>query len=256
MSRGNTNKVYPRKGETWAVFKNWDRNWFSDSERHRNYEFEFVEENAFSEPSEAGINSFPDPRFHNFDAERSYDKLQVRQIWAIYGDKDGLPKYYGQIEKIETCQEFVLHKGEAWAVYKNWNPQITCYELQDYEYDIVEILEVNNELISSRVLELVPGYNSVFKPRLKEEMILRMQISQAELLRFSHQMLFNSHASKLAVNCKVLGRSILLQCHPTCSVQVNMTCNHTKLWPFAYKNNQKKGGDLDQRVTAGSLSKY
>ncbi|KAL2458572.1 J domain-containing protein [Forsythia ovata] len=109
MSRGNTNKVYPRKGETWAVFKNWDRNWFSDSERRRNYEFEFVEENAFSELSEAGINSFPDPRFHNFDAERSYDKLQVGQIWAIYGDKDGLPKYYGQIEKIETCQEFVLH---------------------------------------------------------------------------------------------------------------------------------------------------
>ncbi|MED6156944.1 hypothetical protein PIB30_018866 [Stylosanthes scabra] len=35
--------VYPRKGETWALFKNWDIKWHKDPESHRKFEFEFVE---------------------------------------------------------------------------------------------------------------------------------------------------------------------------------------------------------------------
>nr|VDC79013.1 unnamed protein product [Brassica rapa] len=35
--------VSPRKGETWALFKNWDMNWSSEPDSHRNYEYEFVE---------------------------------------------------------------------------------------------------------------------------------------------------------------------------------------------------------------------
>ncbi|CAH8392009.1 unnamed protein product [Eruca vesicaria subsp. sativa] len=34
--------VYPRIGETWALFKNWDINWLSPSRRHE-YKYEFVE---------------------------------------------------------------------------------------------------------------------------------------------------------------------------------------------------------------------
>ena len=33
----------PRKGETWALFKNWDMNWSSEPDSHRKYEYEFVE---------------------------------------------------------------------------------------------------------------------------------------------------------------------------------------------------------------------
>ncbi|KAI4317664.1 hypothetical protein L6164_025515 [Bauhinia variegata] len=36
-------KVYPRKGETWALFKNWDIKWYADVESHRDNEYEFVE---------------------------------------------------------------------------------------------------------------------------------------------------------------------------------------------------------------------
>ncbi|KAL0647522.1 hypothetical protein Bca4012_045813 [Brassica carinata] len=32
-----------RKGETWALFKNWDINWSSEPASHRSYEYEFVE---------------------------------------------------------------------------------------------------------------------------------------------------------------------------------------------------------------------
>ncbi|KAJ1414268.1 hypothetical protein SESBI_19122, partial [Sesbania bispinosa] len=39
----STFKVYPRKGETWALFKNWDIKWYMDVESLRQYDFEFVE---------------------------------------------------------------------------------------------------------------------------------------------------------------------------------------------------------------------
>ncbi|CAN8300551.1 unnamed protein product [Cochlearia groenlandica] len=35
--------VSPRKGETWALFKNWDIKWSLEPDSHRKYEYEFVE---------------------------------------------------------------------------------------------------------------------------------------------------------------------------------------------------------------------
>ncbi|VVA95406.1 unnamed protein product [Arabis nemorensis] len=35
--------IIPRKGETWALFKNWDIKWSSEPDSHRNYEYELVE---------------------------------------------------------------------------------------------------------------------------------------------------------------------------------------------------------------------
>ncbi|KAF5204123.1 Dnaj subfamily b member [Thalictrum thalictroides] len=35
--------IHPRKGEIWALFKNWDIKWTSDPDNHRNYEFDYVE---------------------------------------------------------------------------------------------------------------------------------------------------------------------------------------------------------------------
>ncbi|MCL7023603.1 hypothetical protein MKW94_006125 [Papaver nudicaule] len=40
---GGTYKIYPRRGETWAIFKNWNINWNSDLDRNRDYEYELVE---------------------------------------------------------------------------------------------------------------------------------------------------------------------------------------------------------------------
>ncbi|RZC58605.1 hypothetical protein C5167_005911 [Papaver somniferum] len=34
--------IYPQKGETWALYKNWNIKWSSDSGNHREYEYEFV----------------------------------------------------------------------------------------------------------------------------------------------------------------------------------------------------------------------
>ncbi|KAK7387850.1 hypothetical protein VNO78_22646 [Psophocarpus tetragonolobus] len=249
--RSNIFTVYPRKGETWALFKNWDIKWYMDVESHQLYEFEFVEiltdyvegegvyvaymaklkgfvslfqnineENkSFQIPQQelfrfshrvpsvkmtgregVGIPSgsyefdpgalpvnleesaepenldakvgrcssgvantrssdrtepwmifeggasipkvnlersnmarekrdsvddrdtccappasssetieIPDTQFFNFDAGRALENFQIGQIWAFYSDEDGLPKYYGQIDKIESSPDLELH---------------------------------------------------------------------------------------------------------------------------------------------------
>ncbi|KAM7485140.1 hypothetical protein LguiA_001149 [Lonicera macranthoides] len=385
-SRRDTFKIYPRKGETWALFKDWDLKWYTDPKGKRNYAFDFVEvlseynddggvrvaclvkvkgfaclfcrklegtdsvlippkeifrfshqvpsfqmtggeredvpEGSFEldpaslptdlegvsipkkvelddekmhpngsgsrSPARAPSNSpepmtkpgedaqepdldfncngsqnhtnddgadvfeIPDPEFYNFDADKSPEKFQIGQIWALYSDEDGLPKYYGMIKKIDFLPEFTLHlswffacsppknmiqwldkkmpvscgkfktrkaklekytgvgsfshrlraeitdkkdiyaifprKGEVWALYKNWNAGMKCADLENCEYDMVEVLEENDLAIAVSLLEGVDGYKSVFKSKMEGESTVTMEIPRTELLRFSHQL--------------------------------------------------------------------
>ncbi|TYI05904.1 hypothetical protein ES332_A10G121100v1 [Gossypium tomentosum] len=217
----DTYKIFPRKGETWALFKNWNINWKSGSGTDQKYEYEFVEiisggvEDAgiqvaylnkvkgfgsvFSRTSKNGVDTFvvprnelfrfshkvpsfvltgkerkgvpkgsfeldtaalpeeiavpkvlkasgdsrhlsssysaaceilkptvgsdepvppasaskifeiPESEFYNFDADKTKEKFLVGQVWALYGDDDGLPKYYGEIKNIESHPVFKIH---------------------------------------------------------------------------------------------------------------------------------------------------
>lgn len=387
-------RIHPRKGETWALFKNWDIKWSSDPESHRKYEFEFVEvlseydDNVgvsivylrklkgfsciFCQISKKGIdsilippseilrfshmipsfkltgkerediprgaleldpaslpanieeisipdedsemevsdandscsvskcveelakpvtgsergwsnfqvdnethldaknsnpddvlkdggdpgsteeaNEIPAPDFGNFDAERTPEKFQVGQFWALYSDEDGMPKYYCRIKKIDSNPAFKLHvtwlvactppngmiqwldkemlttcgrfkatkskphiydnldsfshqlraepigkkneyaivprKGEVWALYKKWNADMKKSDLEDCEYDIIEVLDENASWIEVLFLEKVEGYTAVFKSQKRERAPFSMKIPCTELLRFSHQ---------------------------------------------------------------------
>ncbi|CAN4108663.1 unnamed protein product [Withania somnifera] len=42
MGKRGVYLVYPRKGETWALFKDWDIHWGSDPDNYRNYKYEIV----------------------------------------------------------------------------------------------------------------------------------------------------------------------------------------------------------------------
>ncbi|XP_062108565.1 uncharacterized protein LOC133819358 [Humulus lupulus] len=348
-SRG-TFVIYPRKGEIWALFKNWDIKWSSDPDAHRQSEYEYVEilsdyavdvgihvallskvngfvsifcrmekvgKKTFLVPpgellrfshmipsykmkgNERGvpIGSFeldpaalppikitteddsdmkmshsvpqhdsstipsapsptkveiPDPEFYNFDADKSKDKFQLGQIWALYSDEDGLPKYYGQITKIDFHPSFKLRiswlasvslssniirwsdedmpvscgrfkvdkgeedqvydsatsfshlvkaeptgrrseydilprKGEIWALYRNWSPNLNCSDLENCEYDIVEVLSATVLLINVMVLERVDGFKSVYKARGQGGSALTWSIPQVDFFKFSHQ---------------------------------------------------------------------
>ncbi|TXG71810.1 hypothetical protein EZV62_000389 [Acer yangbiense] len=210
------------------------------------------EHHSASQASTPEDIDIPEPEFYNFDAEKSEDKLQVGQIWSLYSDEDGLPKYYGVIVKIKKDPAFELHlrwlvscslpkgsiewhdedmpiccgrfkiskdgiqeytstgsfsyqvraepagkkkeynifpsKGEIWALYQNWNAEIKCSDLENCEYDVVEILNRNELQIEVLFLDRMDDFKSVFRPRVKESSsTATMEIPLVELLRFSHQ---------------------------------------------------------------------
>ncbi|XP_022721925.1 uncharacterized protein LOC111279228 [Durio zibethinus] len=354
-------KIYPRKGETWAVFKNWNIKWKSDTGTDQKYEYEFVEilsEDAegvgihvayltkvkgfvsvFCQLSKDGVDTFlippselfrfshrvpsfvlsgkegkglpkgsfeldpaslpeeivvpkdlkvdcdsihldssfssnseivkpmmgsgktalpdstsnafeiPESEFYNFDTDKSPEKFVIGQIWALYCDEDGLPKYYGEIKKIESKPVFKIHvrwllpcisqlvlgwydtnmpsccgrfrikrgsqvytstdsfshklkaeptgrkdeyailprKGEIWALYRNWTPNIKCSDLENWEYDIGQVIEETEWCRKVLILERVGGFNSVFKPQVKGGSNVTIEITQTYQLRFSHQ---------------------------------------------------------------------
>lgn len=355
-------KLYPKRGEVWALFKNWDMKWSSDPENHRNYTFEFVEvlseyekgssikvaylvkvegfvslfgrkketppfhiplnelfrfshriptykttgtereglaEGYFeldpasipgqidevvdikdvdvaTTPSTSRSNDtssespvvmeasqspktvaedhrdsldpaeLPDAEFYDFDADRGQENFQPGQVWALYCEHDGMPKYYARINKIATPPDFRLHitwleadqppkdiiqwfekampiscgtfghggtqvctdvtwfshlldakasgqnkyeiiprKGEIWAIYKDFNSEWTCSDLDKCEYDIVEVIDINIRMTEVIVLELVGGFETVFKARNSE--VSTLEIPWIEIFRFSHK---------------------------------------------------------------------
>ncbi|GLU08314.1 hypothetical protein SLE2022_252320 [Rubroshorea leprosula] len=210
-----------------------------------------AEDHTSCSASLPGNIEYPDPEFYNFDDERSQEKFQVGQIWSLYCDEDGLPKYYGQIIKIESNPTFELHvkwliacpsqkmiqwhdkkmpiccgrfklkkgssqvyantssfshqlkaedagrkneykifprKGEVWALYRNWTAEIKLSDLENWEYDVVEVMDESDLWIKVIILERVNGFNSVFKATLKGRTYVTVEIPRVELLRFSHQM--------------------------------------------------------------------
>ncbi|XP_022740699.1 uncharacterized protein LOC111292534 [Durio zibethinus] len=360
----DTYKIFPRKGETWALFKDWNIKWSADTGTDRKYKYEFVEilsEDAegvgilvayltkvegfvsvFCQMSKDGVDTFvippnelfrfshkvpsfvltgeerkgvpkgsfeldpaslpeeifvpkdlkvdgdgkhlnslclsasetvkpmmgsdktapsastlealeiPESEFYNFDADKSQEKFLVGQIWALYSDEDGLPKYYGEIKKIESNPVFKIHvrwllpypskntiewydtdmptccgrfrikkdsqaysstdsfshklkaeptgrkdeytilprKGEIWALYRNWTPEIKCADLENWEYDIAQVMEETDWCIKVLVLEPVGGFNSVFKAQVKGRSNVTIEIPRVDQIRFSHQIPF------------------------------------------------------------------
>lgn len=44
--------------------------------------------------------SYPEPEFHDFDKDRLQDNFKVDQLWAVYDDMDGMPRWYARIRKV------------------------------------------------------------------------------------------------------------------------------------------------------------
>ncbi|KAI3953060.1 hypothetical protein MKW98_020255 [Papaver atlanticum] len=155
----NTYKIYPRKGETWALCKNWNMKWSSEPNNHREVpsfrtigrERKDVPEGYFeldpaslpcnleevsdfvdvkAETVEDGVTSkeervseqipsspsssidlcaIPKSVFYSFKDDKTEDKFQAGQVWALYCELDGLPKYYGLIKKVESTPEFKVN---------------------------------------------------------------------------------------------------------------------------------------------------
>eukprot|EP00249_Psilotum_nudum_P024084 c29086_g1_i1 orf=1016-3589(-) len=48
----------------------------------------------------------PDADFHNFDAGREEKDIEVGQIWALYDDQEGMPRYYMKLREVHSYNPF------------------------------------------------------------------------------------------------------------------------------------------------------
>ncbi|WCJ18766.1 DNAJ heat shock N-terminal domain-containing protein [Euphorbia peplus] len=57
---------------------------------------------------------------YDFKKEKSEDKFQVDQIWAMHSDEDGIPRNYVQVKKIDgSSSSFRLHVAVLENIFKN-----------------------------------------------------------------------------------------------------------------------------------------
>ncbi|GLJ44370.1 hypothetical protein SUGI_0929880 [Cryptomeria japonica] len=68
-------------------------------------EEEEVEEEEEEDEGPENID-VPDADFHDFDKDRAPDCFKEEQIWAVYDDDDGMPRFYARIHKILKSKEF------------------------------------------------------------------------------------------------------------------------------------------------------
>lgn len=59
-------------------------------------------------PSEDVYYTYPESEFHSFEQDRSCDKFESGQIWALYNNTDTFPSVYGWVSKVEI-QPFKVH---------------------------------------------------------------------------------------------------------------------------------------------------
>ncbi|KAH0781642.1 hypothetical protein KY290_001240 [Solanum tuberosum] len=88
------------------------------------------------------------------------------------------------------CGLLKLLNSEVWAVYKNWSAQLMKENnLEDFEYEIVEIVDVSDNYVDVKFLEWVKVLKFVYKARVEEEEEAEkvVKICVSEHLRFSHR---------------------------------------------------------------------
>uniref|UniRef100_A0A0E0F6Y0 J domain-containing protein n=1 Tax=Oryza meridionalis TaxID=40149 RepID=A0A0E0F6Y0_9ORYZ len=116
----NAYEVYPNKGEVWALYKDWSMQWNSDADSHRSYEYEVVE--ILSDFSvNDGITVVPLVRIKGFVSlfavakDKSTNVIaSIGQIWALYDDLDGMPRFYARIKHFDASN-FKAHL--TWLEY-------------------------------------------------------------------------------------------------------------------------------------------
>ncbi|RXH80296.1 hypothetical protein DVH24_041443 [Malus domestica] len=166
-----TNRVGEKKsGAKERVKASTHSNGFSKSPDTRN-----EDSNVPKGSSPEGI-AIPEAEFYNFDADKSLEKFEIGQIWALYSDEDGLPKYYGQIKNLD-CHRSKLHI--AWLASNllpdrviRWHDEgmpVCCGRfrvrrstLQDYDSTLSFSHRVNAISIGKNDFEIYPQRGEVW----------------------------------------------------------------------------------------------
>ncbi|KAF8673539.1 hypothetical protein HU200_048622 [Digitaria exilis] len=99
----------------------------SDISDQDNIKEEAPETVSKKKPSYSELVTFPDPDIFNFEKFRDINLFAVGQIWALYDNLDGMPRYYARIKQFEASN-FKVHL--TWLEYdamdeaeENWSDE-------------------------------------------------------------------------------------------------------------------------------------
>jgi Domain of unknown function (DUF3444) len=109
----------------------------------------------------------PEPEFHDFDGDRVEKLFKPDQIWTIYGENDGMPRFYAFIKKVLSRSPFEVrmaflssHTNSEFGDI-NWVSrgfEKTCGEFHLHQY------ERNTDIrMFSHQIKWVKGQNGVIK---------------------------------------------------------------------------------------------
>ncbi|WCJ43240.1 DNAJ heat shock N-terminal domain-containing protein [Euphorbia peplus] len=106
---------------------------------------------------------------YDFEKEKSEDKFQVNQIWALHSDEDGLPRKYGQVRKIDASSGFTVHVAMLENVLgKRTTPSATCgiFKVKDSELVVFPLSAFSHQVkargISKDAFEIWPKKGEIW----------------------------------------------------------------------------------------------
>jgi hypothetical protein len=73
-----------------------------DTSDEDNIKEEAPETVSEKKPSYSEVVTFPDPDIFNFEEFRDISRFAVGQIWALYDNLDGMPRYYARIKQFDA----------------------------------------------------------------------------------------------------------------------------------------------------------
>eukprot|EP00249_Psilotum_nudum_P022264 c28445_g1_i1 orf=194-2638(+) len=72
-----------------------------------------------------GVIDVPDPDFYDFDKDRQESHFTVGQVWAVYDDDDGMPRYYARINKVLSFKPFKVQM--SWLEPRSPSQKMTTW---------------------------------------------------------------------------------------------------------------------------------
>ncbi|PNY13315.1 chaperone protein dnaJ [Trifolium pratense] len=122
---------------------------------------------------------------YDFNKEKSREMFQCGQIWAIYGDRDGMPDVYVQIKKIGSTSNLRLHVSELepCSPPKGLKQTISCGSFKIKKAK----LQILSPSAFSHPLKIEPMENSIYEIYPKKGEIWALYKDQNYELTSSNQ---------------------------------------------------------------------